>query len=172
MQDSSNGKERIGPLTVIEIKARVDSTISDEESAYFCRVELTPLVSSTTEFDRVMYRHLGFHWRSVGKRRIKHDGDLYAYIGTLEPHVDAYLIIPPFQVMLENVGDSLMGVHIRLPDGADRCRMTILQEGHQPKAPRDIDDFIQFEGTWYATATINCLQAVRIEEIEDNGNSN
>jgi hypothetical protein len=57
-------------------------------------------------------------------------------------------------------------VHVRLPLGVDRCKITLLQEQHQPKAPKDIDDFVRYERTWYAIATMNCLQTLRIEELE------
>jgi hypothetical protein len=153
-------------LTIIEIRATVDITLTNEDSPYYERTILTPHLSSTTKFERVVYSHLGFHAYSDGKRRIKRKGDLHTYIGMLEPNVHAQATIGPFRLCFENLGDGFMGVHIRMQDGIARCKMTVLQERHQPKQPKEVDTFIKFEEIWYATATINCLQTVRIEEMK------
>ncbi len=125
-------------------------------------------ISSTTKFERVAYKHLGFPARQAGQRHIRHRDDLYLYNGLLEPAIDAQVVILPFKLYLKNVGDSFIAVHVRLPLGTDRCKLTLLQEKHQPKAPKEIDDFVKYQSIWYATATVNCLQTLRIEELEGN----
>jgi hypothetical protein len=100
---------------------------------------------SDVKFEKVTYTHLGFHARSDGKRAIKHRGDRFVYWGLLEPNIDAQATIGPFRLYLQNVGDGFVGVHVRMPYGMERCKMTILQEENQPKAPKEIDDFIKFE---------------------------
>ena len=148
--------------TKIEILLDTASSLVDEESPYYYkRVILAPYIRSATRFDHVRYTHLGFSAWSHGKQAIRHANGLYTYIGDLEPNVDAHIIIPPFKLCLENLGDSFMGVHVRLPDGMSHCKMTILQEC---KASRVVDDFIQFEGIYYCTAVMNCLQIIHIEE--------
>jgi len=158
--------ERKDTLTIIEISARIESLLSDEDSPYYSRVEISPLISSTTKFNRVTYRHLGFHAWSAGPSRILRKGERYTYRGLLGPNVDTEVVIPPFKLTLENVGDSFMGVHIRMRDSIPCCKMTLLQEQSQPKAPKVIDDFIEYEGAWYCTTVMNCLQTVRIEEVK------
>ena len=162
------GKQMISSeqQTIIEIHTTIDTYHCDEKSPYYQRTSITPRISSTTKFDRVVYHHLGFRAWSHGKRMVKRRGDLYTYIGYLETNIDAYLTIPPFKLCLENLGDSFVGVRVRLPDGMSRCKITILQEEHQPKPPKDVDDFVEFEQIWYASATINCLQTIRIEELK------
>jgi|SRR5882762_3535545 len=153
--------------TIIDIRSSVDIDFSDEESPYYERTALSLHISSTSHFDRVAYTHLGFHARSDGKRRIRRQGDRYTYIGDLDPNVDAQTVIGPFRLYFENLGDSFMGVHVRMRDGMKRCKMTILQEQYQLKQPKEVDDFIKYEDIWYATAVINCLQTIRIEEVGD-----
>ena len=158
--------------TIIEITATVDSSLEDRSNPYFERTLLTPRLTSTTKFDRVVYRHLGFQAWSRKKEQIRHIGDLYRYVGYLEPNFESLLVIPPFKLCLENLGDGFMGVHIRLRQGMEQCKISILQEQYQPKSPRTIDDFIEYEGIWYATATVNCLQTLKIEEItQEKGDS-
>src|SRR5947209_12629781 len=136
--------------TLIEIYASVDMMLADEENPCYMRTELTPRLSSTTRFDRVMYSHLGFHSHSDGQRRIKQRlPGRYTYIGLLEPNVDAHITISPFKLTLENLGDGFMGVHVRMRDGTERCKVTILQEEHQPKPPKDVDEFIKLDGSWH-----------------------
>src|SRR5882762_7093778 len=130
-------------------------------SPYYMRTELAFRVHSATKFDVMTVRHLGIDARSKGTR---FDQGLYIAGDALEPETSALIEIKPFEICLANIGDSFLKVSIRMQSGIDRCRMIILQEGHQPKDPREVDTFIEYEGLWYVTATIGCLQTIRIEE--------
>ena len=153
-------------LTIVEIHATINVDLDDENDPYYQRTILSPRIVSSAKFGRVSYKHLGFPSPGHGRRTIRLVGDKYICIGTLDPNADVHLIIPPFKIILENLGDSFMGVHIRLPAGKEHCKISILQEKHQPKAVRLVDDFIEYESVWYATATVNCLQTLRIEELK------
>lgn len=153
-------------LTVIQITATIDITLDDENDPYYQRTILTPHISSNVKFSGMSYHHLGFPTPGYGKSNIRHIGDTYTCTGTLDPNTDASLVIVPFKLIVENLGDSFMAVHIRLPAGKDQCKIAILQERYQPKPEKLVDDFINYEGTWYATAVINCLQTLRIEELK------
>src|SRR2546429_2754329 len=126
LMPNTNTAQRVP--TSIDIRSSVDIDFSDEESPYYERTALTLHISSTSHFDRVTYTHLGFHARSDGKRRIRHKSDRYTYIGDLDPNVDAQAVIDPFRLCFENLGDSFMGVHVRMKDGMKRYKITILQE--------------------------------------------
>ena len=152
--------------TVIQITATVAVTLDDENDPYFLRTILNTRIVSSAKFGRVTYKHLGFTTPGRDRRIIKRLGDEYSYVGMLEPNADASIVIAPFKLYLKNVGDSFMAVHVQLPAGKEQCKISILQEQHQPKAPKIVDDFVQFEGTWYAIATINCLQTLRIKELK------
>lgn len=156
--------------TIVEIHATVDTDLEDENSAYYKRTLLTPHLTSTTKFDYVLYSHLGFHAWSHGLINIRRKDGLYVYTGLLEPNMDAILTITPFKIKLENIGDSFMAVHVRMKERVTRCKVTVLQEKYQPKAPKEIDSFIKYHNIWYATATINCLQTLRIEEMKGDSN--
>lgn len=158
--------ERKCTLTLIEITTRIEALLSEKDSPYYNRVEISPLISSTTKFTCVKYSHLGFPAWSVGPSRIIRKGDRYTYRGLLGPNVDTQVTISPFKLTLENLGDSFMGIHVRMRNGTTRCKMTVLQEQYQPKAPKVVDDFIEYEGVWYCTTIMNCLQTVRIEEVK------
>lgn len=120
---------------------------------------------STIRFEKVTYTYLGFHARSDGKRAIRHRGDKFEYFGLLDPNSDAHTVIGPYRLCLQNIGDGFVGVHVRLLDGIQRCKMTLLQEKYQPEPPREAGMLIKYEDIWYVTTTINSLQTVRIEEI-------
>lgn len=151
--------------TTIDIEADVNSILWDEESLYYNRTIVSAVIGSTTKFDRLTITHLGFHAYRYGKRQIWRKGDKYHVGVELSPNGGVQMVIPPFGITLSNIGDSFLKVGIRMQGGMDRCKMTILQEEHQIKSPRVIDDFIEFEGVWYATVTINCVQKLRIEEL-------
>ncbi len=156
--------------TIIDINPWVCSDIDDEESHYYNRTEVSFTLRSTQLFERVIYQHLGFRSRRDGKRAITRKDDRYSYIGILDPESDASLTITPFKLYLRNLGDSFLGVHVRLPGGIETCKVTILQEQHQPKAPKVVD-VVRYEGVCYASATINTLQTIRIEELKGDNNN-
>jgi hypothetical protein len=153
-----------GSPTIIDIEPSPFADVNDRGHPYYGMTELNVVVRSSAKFDRVTALHLGFKARSQGKRNIRFDGSRYIVGEGLEPHVSAWIEIKPFQICMQNVGDSFMRVSIRLRDGMERCKMTILQES---KASREIDDFIEYEGIYYCTTVINCLQTIRIEEIQE-----
>jgi len=151
--------------TIIEIYLQVETTNDDRESPYYLRTELVAWVSSTTKFDRISILHMGFKSWTKGKRWIYLRDGRYVAGAPLEPNGGAQVDIPPFKLTLENVGDGFLKVNVRLPNGMERCRMVILQEGELPRKPIEIDEYIKVEDIWYMTATINGLQKLRIEEI-------
>ena len=153
--------------TIIDIAPSVDVTLCDEENPYFQRIEPTVKIWSSTKFDHVSLFHLGFPAYRVGKRFIKLRGDRYSVIIALNPNGGAQFDSAPFGVHLDNMGDGFIRVSVRMRNGIERCKMTLLQEQYQPKAPKDIDAFIKIEDIWYATAIMNCLQTIRIEEREE-----
>ncbi len=152
--------------TVIQITANVSVNLDDENDPYYQRTILNTTIISSVEIGRVTYKHLGFATPGRGKRVIKPLGDEWSYTGMLDPNADVSVVVAPFKLYLKNVGDSFMAVHVRLPAGKNQCKISILQEQHQPKPEKIVDDFIKFEGVWYVTATINCLQTLRIEELK------
>ena len=155
--------------TIIDIEPDVDGMLIDDDSPYYLRIDLSAWIRSTTEFHKIVVSHLGFKARSRGKGKyhIQFKGGRYVAGETLEPEASAFVEIKPFQICLVNVGDSFLKVNVRMRDGIKQCKMTILQVKLQPKAPKEIDTFIEYEGIYYCTATINCLQTVRIEELHE-----
>jgi hypothetical protein len=63
-----------------------------------------------------------------------------------------------------NLGDGLLGVHVRMKGGMTVCRVTVLKEGKKPKV--NDDDFYLSEDIWYASTVIGQLQKLRIEELK------
>lgn len=151
--------------TTIDITPQVSSDLWNTASPYYSRTPVDFQIISSTKFDKVNVAHLGFHAYKRGKRDVRREGGLYISGAFLEPNCLARIDIAPFGLTLQNIGDSFLRVNVRLRSGVERCKMTILQERDLPRAPKDIDDFIKFEQIWYVTATINCLQTIRIEEI-------
>jgi len=153
--------------TIIDIATDVDSSISNGEDAYYQRTEVTAKIKSNTKFDRIFLFHLGFRASRVSQKSIYLRGGRYISYALLDPNGAASVLIAPFRLTLQNIGDSFCRVNVRMPHGMERCKMTIFQEEYQPKQPKEVDDFIKYEDIWYATATINCLQTIRIEEVGD-----
>jgi hypothetical protein len=138
--------------------------ITNEKHPYYERIELDARISSTIKFDGVFFSHLGFKaWRKGGSH-VKRRGDRYTITVPIDVACAATFEAGPFRIRMENIGDSFTRVSVRMQHGMDCCKMTILQEGHQPKAPRLVDTFIKYEDIWYASVVINGLQTVRIEE--------
>ena len=150
--------------TIIEVASSMVGYITDEKHPYYTRIELDARISSTTKFDRVLFSHLGFKsWRK-GRSHIKHRGDRYTIIIPIDVACAATFEAGPFCICMENIGDSFTRVSVRMQHGMKRCKMTILQEEHQPKEPKQIDTFVKYEDIWYASVVTNGLQTVRIEE--------
>lgn len=161
---STDVEQSLRVPTVIDVSVSSDSDSIDEEYPYYGRTQLTLHVSSTTIFDRIVMQHLGFRAYTVGKRSIHLRGDRYVGLGLLDPNGSVQVVIPPFGISAENMGDGFCRVGIRLRYGMERCKAVILQEEHQSKPPMDAT-FIKVEDIWYAFATINVLQTIRIEEL-------
>lgn len=165
--------EKVEQSTVIDIEPDVEGMLIDDESPYYLRTDVATWIRSTTRFDKIVVSHLGFRARSKGRGRyhIKFKDGRYEAGETLEPETSALVEIKPFHICLVNVGDSFLKVNVRMRAGLKQCKMTILQEKHQAKAPKAVDTFIEYEGIYYCTATINCLQTVRIEELGEDATS-
>ena len=149
---------------IIEVASSMVGYITDEKHPYYNRIELDARISSTIKFDSVLFRHLGFNaWRK-GRSHIKRRGDRYTIIIPIDVACAATFEAGPFRICLENMGDSFTRVSVRMRHGMERCKMTILQEGHQPKEPKQVDTFVKYEDIWYASVVINGLQTLRIEE--------
>src|SRR5205807_1165304 len=128
------------------------------------RVVLDAKIASNTRFDRVNFTHLGFQAWRLGSSRIHMRGDRHIVLVPLDVCGAAQCEIKPFRVILENIGDSLIKVSVRMRGGMERCKILLLQEGYQAKEPKIIDDFVKYRDIWYATTIINSLQSIRIEE--------
>jgi hypothetical protein len=155
--------------TTIDIEPDMSGYNVDSDDPYFRRTDIDFRISSTTKFERIVFSHLGFRAWSKGKGdyHIRRKGDRYISGGTLEAEVSALVEIKPFQICFVNVGDSFLKVNVRMRDGIKQCKMTILQEEYQPKVPKEIDTFVEYEGIYYCTAIIGCLQTIRIEELKE-----
>ena len=138
--------------------------ITNEKHPYYERIELDARISSTIKFDSVLFSHLGFKARRKGRSHIKRRDDRYTIIISIDVACAATFEAGPFRICLENIGDSFTRISVRMRHGMERCKMTILQEEHQPKEPKQVDAFVKYEDIWYASAVINGLQTVRIEE--------
>jgi hypothetical protein len=150
--------------TIIDIEPSVHDMLIDNSSPYYKRIPVSIELRSNILFDRLTAYHLGFRARSG--MEVRQSNDEYFVYADLEPETSAFVKIKPFYICFVNVGDSFLKVNVRMQRGMQRCKMTVLQEKYQPKAPKEVDDFIKYEGIWYATVTINCLQTIRIEELK------
>lgn len=150
--------------TIIEVASSMVGYITDEKHPYYTRIELDARISSTAKFDKVLFSHLGFKaWRK-GRSHVKRRDDRYTIIISIDVACTATFEAGPFRICMENIGDSFTRVNVRMRHGMKHCKMTILQEGHQPKEPKQMDTFVKYEDIWYASVVTNGLQTVRIEE--------
>src|SRR5205807_6219736 len=118
------------------------------------------------EFKKPTRYLLEFRTHQNEKIRLK-DGRYSTIIG-LDPFEHVKAIIPPFELIFDNLGDGQMGCYIRVPVPGDPARhfMAIQEEGKQTK---EIDEVIGLEEDrklLVVRAVIRRSQAVHIEELE------
>ena len=124
--------------TIIDIEIRACSDDRDGRTGADFRV------SSTSPFRRAADRYIS--------------GDF------LDSYQSAQMRIPPFGIVCVNLGDCVMGVHVRLSGGMERCRVTVFTPDKKPKI--NDDDFFKSEDIYYGTAVIGHYQTIRIEELK------
>jgi len=144
--------------TIIDIEI---NTCSDDRDG---RTGVDFGVSSNTEFQKPIVYTLGFRCRK-SETRIRRAADRYLSGDMLDSYQSAQMRIPPFGIACVNLGDCLMAVHVRLPGGMERCRVTVFTPDKKPKI--NDDDFFKSEDIYYGTAVISHYQTIRIEELED-----
>lgn len=143
--------------TIIDIEIRACSDDRDGRTGADFRV------SSNTEFQKAIVYTLGFRCRK-SETRIRRAADRYISGDFLDSYQSAQMRIPPFGIVCVNLGDCVMGVHVRLSGGMERCRVTVFTPDKKPKI--NDDDFFKSEDIYYGTAVIGHYQTIRIEELK------
>jgi len=153
--------------TIIDIE--ITSTYTDDRKGVATegRSHLEVRITSSVEFKKPTRYLLGF--RLIQPEKIKLRDEKYTTICGLDPFEHLRALIPPFEIIFDNLGDAQLGCYIRLPvppgDPASYC-MEIREKDRQTKKIDEIVEVWESKKLLIVRAVMRPSQKIYIEELK------